>query len=138
MVPPPQEVFVDEPLVFNTTGSNTPPIFDDASTFTLPNPSLTVSSHYLVNYGFSIDASTIGVFGGAFELRLDGFSVPSSQLTAYIGDDVISISAIVTTIPGNTNALQVVSLGPNTVEIGTLRTNNPQYTGAYISVVQLN
>lgn len=138
MVPPPQVVFVNAPIVFNVTGSNIPPIFDGASTFTLPNPSPVISSHYLVNYGFDLNAQTVGINGGAFELRLDGVSVPSSQLTTYSGDEVVSISAIVTTLPGNLNQLQVVSLGPTTVEIGTQNTNNPQFTGAYISVVQLN
>lgn len=138
MVPPPQLVFVTGPVVFNAVGANSPAIFDGASTFTLPNSSPVNASHYLVNYGFALNSETISFSGGAFELTLDGVSVPSSQLTTYTGDEVVSTSAIVTTIAGNSNTLQLVSLGPTTVEVGTTVNVNPSFTGAYISVVQLN
>lgn len=135
LTPPSQTVTVGDAIDFNVVGSDLFSIFVTPSSIILPTPN-PILTRYLVNYGFA--QATAGVQGAAFELRVDGASQPGSELTSFSNNEMVSTSAIVTATIGNTNALQVVNLGPTTVQIGTNSTNNPRFTGAYISVIQLN
>lgn len=129
--PPPQTLADGNPIAFNIIGSNNFGIFDGTSTFTLPNPTL-ASSHYLVNYGFALSSST----PGTFHLTLDNTHVAGSDLTAFSTNTLVSNSAIVTTIFGSPNHLRVTAFGA--ANVGTTLITSPTFTGAYISVIQLN
>jgi hypothetical protein len=135
LVPPPQTVTPGNPIIFNAIGSDDFGIVNGTGnvhpSFTLPNPGLD-SAHYLVNYGVSLAAS-----GGIFALTLDGIIMPGSVLTIYGTDNLFSTSVIVATQSGNPNVLEVTAEVVTSL-VGTDLITLPVFTGAYISISQLN